>query len=67
VVDLPAWGSLHREEAVTGKTDLRLGRVPSRKLYRVLFADQDRGRGEVKAASFGETILTAFPHLNRDH
>jgi hypothetical protein len=31
-----------REWAVTGKTDLRLGRVPSRKVYEKLFADDGR-------------------------
>ncbi len=40
VVDLPQRGQCcvaFREWTATGKTDLRLGRVPSRKVYQVLF------------------------------
>lgn len=47
-----------RKWTLTGKTNLALGRVPSRKVYRVLFADQDRGPGGVKSVSHRETTLT---------
>jgi hypothetical protein len=62
VVDLPARGSPHRFSRVGSYRQDRpaLGRVPSHKVYQVLFADKDRGPGGVKVASFGETILTAF-------
>jgi hypothetical protein len=36
---------------LTGKTDLRLGRAPTRKVYRVLFSSTDHKSGGVKSAA----------------
>jgi hypothetical protein len=40
---------------------LPVGHVPSRKVYQLLFADKDRGRGGVKAVSYGETVALTAP------
>lgn len=37
--------------SLTGKTDLRLGRAPTRKVYRVLFSSTDHKSGGVKSAA----------------
>jgi hypothetical protein len=38
----------YREWTVSGRTDLRLGRSPNRRIFRILFADKDRGAGGVR-------------------
>jgi hypothetical protein len=40
-----------RQWTISGKMDLRLGRVPSRKIYAALFSSKDRHTGGQKADS----------------